>query len=112
MKLRKNIVYLIEKDGEVVGNIEYEIKSPEYAYMSGFAIDSRFQRQGIGREALTQMMKELEHFARIDLVTHPENITAIKLYESFGFSIESRIENYFGDGEPRVKMVWESRKVL
>jgi ribosomal-protein-alanine N-acetyltransferase len=39
---------------------------------------------------------------RIDLVTHPENSSALELYSSLGFKVESRQENYFGDGEPRL----------
>lgn len=42
---------------------------------------------------------------KIDLVTHPENTKAIRLYESLGFKIAERKENYYGDGEPRVVLV-------
>jgi ribosomal-protein-alanine N-acetyltransferase len=42
---------------------------------------------------------------RIDLVTHPENKNALQLYMSLGFKVESRRENYFGDGEPRLVLV-------
>ena len=41
---------------------------------------------------------------RIDLVTHPENENALRLYASLGFKVESRLENYFGDGEPRLAL--------
>ena len=33
------------------------------------------------------------------------NGPARKLYESFGFVISQELENYFGDGEPRLEMV-------
>lgn len=39
---------------------------------------------------------------RVDLVTHPENRSALELYSSLGFKVEARQENYFGDGEPRL----------
>lgn len=39
---------------------------------------------------------------RIDLVTHPENKNALRLYASLGFKVESRSENFFGDGGPRL----------
>jgi ribosomal protein S18 acetylase RimI-like enzyme len=35
-------------------------------------------------------------------VAHPENEIALGLYMSLGFEIESRQENFFGDGEPRL----------
>jgi ribosomal protein S18 acetylase RimI-like enzyme len=103
-EFRKNIVHLIQINNEIVGSVEYEIKNPEHAYLSGLVINPKFQGQGIGREALRQILEKLKSFKRIDLVTHPDNISALKLYKSFGFVIESKTENYFGDGEPRVML--------
>ncbi|MHB9019994.1 MAG: GNAT family N-acetyltransferase [Minisyncoccota bacterium] len=103
-ELQYNYVFIIENNGQAVGSVMYEIKSPDHAYISGLVIDTRFQGKGLAREAMIKLLKELEHYKRIDLVTHPENERAIKLYESFGFIIESRKENYFGDGEPRIVM--------
>ncbi len=99
------IVYLILRDNKVVGNISYEKKSGDTAYISGFAIDPKFQKQGIGREAIRLLLEELKGMKRIELVTHPENSPALKIYLSFGFAIKERKENYFGDGEPRIKLV-------
>ena len=107
-ELQKSTVYVIEKDGVIVGDISYEKKNNDHAYISGFAVDPRFQHQGIGREALMQILTELKNMKRVDLLVHPEN-PAIKLYESFGFTYESREENHFGDGEPRVLMVLEKK---
>jgi ribosomal protein S18 acetylase RimI-like enzyme len=98
-------VYIIEKDGEVAGSLMYEIKTNEHVYISGIVILPIFQGQGIARESMNYILKEIGDRARIDLVTHPDNVKAIQLYESLGFKIESRKENYFGDGEPRVVMV-------
>ena len=98
-------VYLIKKNEVIVGDISYEIKSKDLAYISGLLILPDFQQQGIAREAMNSILAEIGDIERIDLVTHPENFKAIGLYESLGFKIESRKENYFGDGEPRVVMV-------
>ena len=100
-------IYLIEKDGIVVGNISYEKKSDDRVYISGLAIDSHFQNQGIAREVLGQILESLKDIKRIDLMTHPENTVALKLYQSLGFVIESRKENYYGDGEPRLVLALE-----
>lgn len=108
-ELKHNNVFIIESDGQAVGSIIYEIKSSDHAYIGGLVIDPRFQGRGIAREAMIIILKELEHYKRIDLVTHPKNAKAINLYESLGFTIESRKENYYGDGEPRIVMVKVSR---
>lgn len=104
-ELGKGVVYIIEKDGEAVGNISYERINKDNVYISGLAIHPKFQGQGIAHEAVVHILKELKDIKMIDLVTHPDNIKALKLYQSLGFTIESRKENYFGDGEPRLVLV-------
>lgn len=108
-ELQKGDVYLIENDGVVVGNISYEKKNENHVYISGLAIDPRFQGKGIGRQVLNNLLEQLKHVKRIDLVTHPDNHTAINLYKSLGFIIESRMENYYGDGEPRIILALDNR---
>jgi len=72
--------------------------------LSGLMVKPEFQGKGIGREAMRQVLEEVSDVERIWLATHPSNTPAIKLYLSFGFIIEEKIENYFGDGEPRIIM--------
>jgi len=103
-EISKNTVYLIEKDGEIVGDISYEIRDGKTAYISGLMIDPRFQGQGVGRQAMAMIMEELKGMEKIELVTHPRNTKALMLYLSLGFEIEKWKDNYFGDGEPRVSM--------
>ncbi len=104
-EFQNNQVFFIKKDGEIVGTIQYEIKSSDHAYLSGLAIDKRFQGQGIGREAVKLILNKLKNIKRIHIVTHPDNLAALKLYQSLGFIMESRKENYYGDGEPRLTLV-------
>jgi len=105
--LEKEIVYLIEKDGIVTGNISYERKENNRVYISGLVLSPRFQRQGIGREVIIKILDEVKDAKRIDLVTHPDNAPALALYESLGFVVESKVENYYGNGEPRLVLVLE-----
>ena len=81
------------------------MKAEDNAEITGLMVDPRYQNQGIGREALTTILGELKEVKRIDLVTHPENESALSLYQSFGFQIESRVEDYYGDGQPRLVLV-------
>lgn len=104
-ELEKSVTYLIEKDEKAVGYVSYEMKSEKHAYLSDLVIDPEYQGQGLGRKALTRVLQELEHIERIDLTAHPENKVALQLYLSLGFQIESRGENYYGDGEPRLVLV-------
>ena len=97
-------VYLIIKDGVVVGDVSYETES-ESATIAGLAISPEFQKMGVGQKTMEIILDELKDLKLINLLTHPENIGAVKLYQSLGFVIKDKKENYFGDGEPRILML-------
>jgi len=107
--MEKRRIYFIENQGEIVGHISYESRKDGSIYFNGFAILPEHQGRGFGRKAVDLIRGEVERAPRIDLVTHPDNFKAIELYQSLDFKIIERKENYFGDGEPRVIMVRESR---
>ena len=104
-EIKENAVFLIEKEGTIVGYTAYFKENGEYAHIGGLVIKPEFQWQGIGREATLYRLREICNVKRVDVVTHPENISVINLYQSLGFVIESRKENYYGDGEPRLVLV-------
>ncbi len=101
-EIEENEVFFIKKDGVIVGTTQYQIQSSEVAYLGGLVIDPQFQGQGIARKAIEFRLDKLKDFKRIWTVTHPDNIKIIKLYQSYGFVIEAKKENYYGDGESRV----------
>ncbi len=104
--IKNNFVYLMEKNGKIVGNISYDLKSKTHAYLDGLAVMPQFQRRGIARAAVKKVLDILKGVKLIDLVTHPENKKSIGLYTSLGFKkIGKQKENYFGDGQPRIRMV-------
>jgi len=104
-ELQKGKVFLIEKDNAVIGNLSYVQKDDDHVYISGLVVSPEFQGQGIARKILTGLLEEFKNVQRIDLVTHPDNHRALNLYQSLGFVIESRKEDYYGDGEPRLVLV-------
>lgn len=105
--LQKEKVFRIESNGHIVGNLSYEYKNPQHVHISGIVIDPKYQGHGIAKRVLADLITRLSgvHVHRIDLVTHPHNERALSLYEKLGFHIESQVENYYGDGEPRVILV-------
>jgi ribosomal protein S18 acetylase RimI-like enzyme len=100
----KTVYFFIECDGRIAGSIGYEVKSPDHIYIDGLVIKPEFQGQGIAKQAMIKFLEIVSPKKRIDLVTHPHNSSAIRLYLSFGFIIESWKDDYFGDGEPRITM--------
>ena len=103
-ELQKSEVYLIENNSIVAGSLLYEKKDNENFYIGGLVVNPRFQGQGIAREAMMIVLGKFKNVKRIYLVTHPDNTKAIALYKSLGFVAESRRENYYSDGEPRLVM--------
>ncbi|MDD4902625.1 MAG: GNAT family N-acetyltransferase [Patescibacteria group bacterium] len=103
-EIENNIVYLIKAGDSIVGSIEYKMEDDDTAYFSGLVVSPDFQGKGIAREAIKQVLEIIGEDKKIHLVTHPDNIPAVKLYLSFGFIIGERKDNYFGDGEPRIVM--------
>lgn len=105
--IKNDVVYFIKKNDEIVGSISYEIKGERHVYLSGLVIKPAFQGQGLAKQAIAKLLEELDRFKVIDLAVHPDNLSAVKLYESFGFVVKDRKEDFFGDGESRLIMVLE-----
>jgi len=93
---------LIKSNETVVGIAAYRVREKGSIYISNVAVDPAFRRLGIARLVMEHILDINKNARRIELVTHPENEHALRLYVSLGFAIESLRENYFGDGEPRL----------
>jgi ribosomal protein S18 acetylase RimI-like enzyme len=100
-EITKNTFYFIKKGDVVLGTAAYRARSDLSVYVSNVAVDPKYRRQGIARAAMSFILENCNGVSRIDLVTHPENESALQLYKSLGFKVESRQENYFGDTTAR-----------
>ena len=101
-EIRSNTLYFITIGAVVVGTAAYRKGRDGSIYISNVAVDPAYRRRGIARKAMLFILDKNKGAHRFDLVTHPENEGALRLYMSLGFGVESRQENYFGDGEPRL----------
>jgi [ribosomal protein S18]-alanine N-acetyltransferase len=102
--VKKSIVYLIKNNSDIIGSISYDVIDSNHADISGLVIKPEFQKKGFAKKAMELLFEKLKDYKKLTLCVHPDN-HALKLYESFGFKTESRKENYFGDGEPRLIMI-------
>ena len=101
-ELSQNRFYFIWIDDTLVGTAAYRLRPDNTVYISNVAVDPAYRHRGIARSAVSFILEKCREARRIDLVTHPENKNALQFYKSLGFNVESREENYFGDGEPRL----------
>ncbi|HOX29882.1 MAG TPA: N-acetyltransferase [Candidatus Paceibacterota bacterium] len=104
-EIRPAAVYFFKIKDKVIGHITYKAKEDGNVHLGGFAIVPEYQGRGLGRKAMELILALAKNAPKIDLVAHPDNFKAISLYESLGFKITERRENYYGDGEPRVVLV-------
>ena len=104
-EIQSNTFYLIKHRDRVIGSASFRLQDDGSAYIGNMAVDPTYRRQGVARATMSFLVKQLGDAVRVELVTHPENDHALQLYGSLGFKVEADIENYFGDGEPRVKLV-------
>lgn len=103
--IENDIIFLIKNDDDCIGLVSYEKISEDKVHIDGLVIKEEFRGKGFSKKAMTLLLEKLAQYSRIELVTHPHNNKAICLYLSMGFFIESWLDNYFGDGEPRLMLV-------
>ena len=72
------------------------------AHVNDLTIKPEYQNQGLGSKGMEFLLDRLKNIPKIELVTHPKNNPAIRLYLKFGFEIEGWKDNFYGDGEPRL----------
>lgn len=103
-ELSENDVFLILAQNVAVGSIAYALKTHESLHINGIIVRPEYQGKGIATKVIQDVLVNYPEATHVDLVTHPDN-QALKLYENLGFKVTERIEDYFGDGEPRLVLV-------
>jgi ribosomal protein S18 acetylase RimI-like enzyme len=104
-EIKRNTICFIKMGDIVVGTAAYRLRADKSVYISNLAVDPAYRGQGVARATMLLILGKCNQAPRVDLVTHPENNNAFQLYTSLGSKVESRKENYFGDGEPRLVLV-------
>ncbi|KKQ95227.1 MAG: Acetyltransferase, gnat family [candidate division CPR2 bacterium GW2011_GWC1_39_9] len=104
-ELQASNVYHLRVGIKNSGHISFKFHGNE-AEINELLVLPEFQSRGIGKIAIQQVVDYLQSrsITLIWLVTHPENTWAIAVYQKTGFKTVDRMENPYGDGEPRIKM--------
>lgn len=85
-----NILF-IKKNDQIVGTLEYQLRTSDCAYIKSIAISSEFKHEKIGRKALKLLFDSfLRYISNISLNVHPEN-HALEIYKSLWFIIVKKI---------------------
>ncbi len=97
-ELNSEDMFIIEADGRTAGKIRVSETNGE-AWIYGFAVYPELQGKGIGRKALSKMVKmETTKGLPVFLEVEARNAHALKLYESCGFK-SYHSQDYYKYGE-------------
>jgi len=86
------------RSGEVLGFAVASRIAPE-AELENIVVAQEFQRRGIGRQLLSELVKELRRSAieTFHLEVRASNLAAIGLYKSFGFYVTGLRTRYYSN---------------
>jgi ribosomal protein S18 acetylase RimI-like enzyme len=104
-EIAENSLYFITLADKPIGTASFRQHADGTVYIGNVSVDPQYRNNGVARAAMTFLLNKTKHATRLELVTHPDNNPALNLYHSLGFTLEATIGNYFGDGEPRVRLV-------
>jgi ribosomal protein S18 acetylase RimI-like enzyme len=104
-EITHNTFFFIKKGDTLLGTVAYCRRPLQTVYVSNLAVDPLYRELGVARAAMLFIVEKCTGNTRIELAVHPDNQIALRLYTSLGFKIQSRHENYFDDGEPRLLLV-------
>lgn len=109
---RAGAVFLGQVDGIVVGSCQLlrTWDEPGTFWVFGFYIRPDWQGQGFGRELLRGVIEEVSRVGGTGIVLSVAvpNRAALDLYLSFGFRIVEEIADFYGPGEDRYMLRWDS----
>lgn len=108
-EIRCNTLFFICWGDEAIGTAAYRRQQDGNASLSNVSVIPALQGRGVAQAAMRFLLRCCADAPRIVLVTHPENAAALRPYRSFGFVVEARREDPFGDGEPRLVLVTHPR---
>jgi [ribosomal protein S18]-alanine N-acetyltransferase len=95
--------FVLEKKSEIIGYALFSTVKDE-AHIINFVIAPAFQHQGLGRILLQFVLQILlqNHVVRVSLEVAANNMSAIRLYQTFGFKQEGMRKQYYQTPDGRV----------
>lgn len=94
----QQIAIALGADDRLIGDIGLFLRADGRSAELGFSLASRFQGQGLAREAMAGLIDALfglPGLERLDAVTDTRNASAMALLERLGFGIQSTAEAIF-----------------
>ena len=94
--LKRNILFVVEEKGRVVGYCLW-LRRKEYYRLYSIAILQESHAKGFGKMLLDYSIKKLRDKA-LQLEVKQINLHAVSLYKKFGFKIVKTLRSYYPNG--------------
>jgi ribosomal protein S18 acetylase RimI-like enzyme len=95
--------FLIQVGKQTVGVVAVREKKDEIE-LTSILIKKKYQGLKIGTKVLEEILNKFGTHKKWTVITHPENHHSIRFYWKFGFEFSDWLGDYFGTGEPRIRM--------
>lgn len=107
--LKNSSVYVAYDGKTPIGFFAYEHKDNNEIEVKSIAVIPEYQKKGVGKLMMKKLLKLVKDYS-VKTVTHPYNTGAIILYLKHGFQIYGWKNNYYGDGQPRLLLKFDTNK--
>lgn len=97
-------VYVAYETSEPVGYFILQKIDDNNQELKSIAVHQSHQGKGIGNQLMNKAL-ELSKNKNIKLFTHPKNNAALIMYLRHDFMINNWVNDYLGDGEPRLELI-------
>lgn len=101
--IKDSDAYLLKANNEYVGYFILKKELSNVYELKSIAVSKKHQGNGYGSFLMKKVLG-LTRGAKIHFVTHPKNISSLFLYLKHGCVITGWINDYLGDGQPRLKL--------
>lgn len=103
----KLFLVAVNASNEVLGYTQGGINvEKNEGWILSLATNEKYRRNGIGGQLSKKIVELLKSkgMKNILLTVHPANESAVNLYDRLGFKLNEAVDDYYGDGEPRLVM--------
>lgn len=99
--------YLIMRGDCVPGSASVEADTGQSIEFGSLVLLPEYRVRGLGVRVFRSAVQHFKSrgYTFIHAIVHPDNTPMLRIYFAFGFKEARRIENAFGDGEPRLELV-------
>lgn len=103
----ESVCLCAEVDGEVAGYLICSRHDREW-HLADIAVDPGMRRRGYGSALVAALLAEIGEDQQVTLEVRPSNLSAIAIYEAFGFRTNGRRHRYYADNNEDALIMWRN----